>query len=82
LTNCSLLDNPHSPSVHPRGPTPEGRLVFGKGGGHLAFRRRVDESFHGGSEKVDWVEHDLERKPSSLDIGLARPASPGLVPLD
>ena len=50
-------------------PTPEGRLVFGKGGGRLAYGGRVGPSFNGGSGDVAWVEHDLRRLyPALRDV--------------
>ncbi len=49
-----------------------GRMAFGKGGGRLAFDRRVGERFDGASPRAAWVATAMRRLyPQRADVPLA-----------
>jgi glycine/D-amino acid oxidase-like deaminating enzyme len=58
--------------VHYYRSTPDGRLVFGKGGGDLAFGARVGTRFEGVSPRAEWVAGGLRAlQPALADVPLA-----------
>jgi glycine/D-amino acid oxidase-like deaminating enzyme len=58
--------------VHYYRRTPDGRLVFGKGGGELAFGAGVGAHFDGVSPRAEWVAGGLRAlQPALADVPLA-----------
>jgi putative aminophosphonate oxidoreductase len=47
--------------VHYYQATPEGRIIFGKGGGTLAYRARIGEGFHHDPRRTAWVTDHMHR---------------------
>jgi glycine/D-amino acid oxidase-like deaminating enzyme len=47
--------------VHYYQATPEGRIIFGKGGGTLAYRARIGEGFQHDARRTAWVTDHMHR---------------------